>query len=406
MNASGITQPPASSSSGSGVQNSQGIPVYEVLEFLDWCDRFVALAALRFIAADYFEKSMNPLWVNRRLLAEKNIIVSICAAPTLESITVACSNSGFLEKSSIPVKIQFAAVLDPKVPVTFDNYSSQYRTHRWIRSSFPIQHHLLSQRIGISRTSFGDQEYLDVWIPRGYNRAFKVNKLCTLGSVPLVGKSVFRDFVNGANICCLLVGSRFMIPDMVVSIIRHLHENTEPDIHRRLSFHRATFEDSCFEVSIFSIAGNTLNSVYCEGGALDFGAICRLAGSQINAAAFTCFQVRLVSYFAKPVPNGFENTLTLLIPPSNAEGHPVSSKRDMSAMSRCLLARQSKSYVPIRDSFLTRYLQISKFRQIHVLSAIGGDVLSDHNEAVHGLRYADAVCNSHTDLVGKHTVFK
>ena len=374
----------------------ESLPLYGILEFLKWPMRFAAYRALRFSGLDPFEDQINSKWVNGRLVAETLFI-----APVGRTLTQA-------DIIHIGGSLCFGKQTDKKrlkSTVVYGTQPAECLAERCNRDSRLYIHidGLLDHRVEASSLSSLTKGYVkhkarisirESKHPRSVK--LEVDRVCLLNAQEFIDYSSLNDFINGANLGLLIVGSRPNIPKIISSLLDTVDNGVASASKIRRDALGPHAYECVIESSIYRSRSDGLRQIWSTSGApLGVSLDTTKVKEVLDTDSFTCIQIILVHYFTQPELGAYQNVLTIVLdPPARTES--LIAKRDRFALSRCLSAIQSGSkHIPYRECRLTRLLELQSISEFHVIAAVDSDVPTDP-EAAYALRF---IKNTFPDVV-------
>jgi hypothetical protein len=359
-----------------------GVPLFEVLVFLDWTSRFHAFHALSGHTVDPYEGTLNLSWVTERICQEQFVIPNLVSFPSLNKMLGYGSILDWRRSLSRPTRVLSGAVIDStNRDLCIKSVSS---------CSIPRES---SESGSLVEQDTNFKYYLRL---KGARRAFRIDKISLTGNHFMFDESLIADFINGEDVCVILMGARKKLRETVSCITRALVERGDPYRKRRALSLDSSVYDSSFETSAFLISGHGTtylwNTTEWPPDPTRMGDVFELIS---DSAGFICLQLRLVHFFTRPSVGARENVLTIFGESISRDRAPIG--RDKHVISRCLLARCHKSlFIPSRESCLTKQIEMERYRSILTIVTVGEPSDLDHTEAIEGLRFVSNIWNDFT----------
>jgi hypothetical protein len=346
------------------------IPLYVLLEFLDWPSRFKTFEALHALCSDSFEARMSSDWITRRIVAE-SLFVPLPKREIDRNKILLIGGSVCLGSLRPPKSVKSTSVHDDEGSHAAPPYLTLYINSRSVSGtrhsnrSCNLPPSPLRKKGGASRRWEGPYSNLS------QSAKIQVDRVCPISEAnTLLDESALQQFVNGSNVGVFLSGHRPLLPKVLYSILDQLSDGVRMASSARAEVlgpraYECTLEATLYRNSPSGMMREWAASCHSVSLVPYMGEINQF----MNSESFVCIQVRQVHFFTKPELGAHENVFTILVEP-RAESGCLIAKRDRFVLRRCLEAIQStRAHVPYRESRLTRFIDLMSMSAYRIVLA-------------------------------------
>ena len=189
-----------------------------------------------------------------------------------------------------------------------------------------------------------------------------------------ISDSTLLNFVNGRNICIVVIGWRSMIPDLIFAALEKVNVAVSRGIETRQAGIGSTNYECSVEVSAHVDLSHGIREIWTAGSwPINDALTTTKLNELLDAPGFLCIQIRQVHFFREPSVGARENVLTFVVEPRFREGQPWAT-RDKFVLGRCLSAfKSSLSCVPCKESRLTKFIDIASISEFDVVVGLNVD---------------------------------
>jgi len=398
-------------------KSSISIPIsgYDILEFLDWDDRFRLQDCVRRLTVGIFGLNLAESWMYSRLLQE-SYIVKVSTDMNMRyylsmrrSITDsdsswlhgrACIRTSFIATNtaieSMSTSSNITGMTSPPRIVSED--SSDYYTDDGCDKS-PKGNRSMRLRFRLSRSlshkSSSARIYQLVYSPVAQTvsgliessestRIFRTNEF--LPSIKnLANSECVTSFVNGRSYCVFLNGHESCLVETMGELVNEWVRIASPPIHLRSEALCEKLK-TIFTYSLVRLFRSRMDIVWSGvvqgSGVIPFEMLRGLNGH-------LAFEMKMEFQFCSPLPGNHTCRFVVCIP-SQPERARRGASLDLLALKNCLRAIKSdNSFIPSRDSLLTHWLDLKNFDNVYLVTAVNDSTDRSRHESVSGLKFGE-----------------
>jgi hypothetical protein len=398
-----------------GPSDRVSIPIYPILEYLDWDDRFRHEGSVREFTTNFDATGLLSSWIVDRLMHESYLATYDDPDDwqkyfVLRDSIVRPLNDGRNRDMSCILKTSFTAdntaiesvsssssydIPSPRVLSDDSDDSSEDAcddkdTHRSFRTRRLM--HRLSQP---SRPSI---PYQLVYSPRTHSvtglvhssqsRVYKYDHFLANTSA-CITRDMILQFINGRSYCVVLTGHESSLFESLQTIaLRMIEECQEPVERRSNSLNPDVFQCDV-KLSLIRFFRNKMDVIWSSNCFSDQTIFRDQMDNMRGLTGHLAFELNLNFRFTKPFIGEHSSRFVVCIP-----SQPERSRRglslDLLALKNCLRAIKSDApFVPSRDSLLTQWLDLKRFDNIHLITAVNDSTDTSRLESLNGLRFAE-----------------
>jgi len=389
------------------------IPVYDVLQFLTWDDRFNLHHVVRHFTTNIDSGSLLDCWIYDRLMHESYLVSGDPSADwgDLYKLRNSILTSDVDMKACDGICTLTKAFLASETAIESGNSCSSYDSHATRVVSDDSDdgsedagddkeqpRSLRTRRLmhRLSQSSRNSMPYQLVYSPRmqtvtglsenGAPRLFQFDQFLATPRDILSGDSILR-FINGQSHCVILTGHELDLVETMRQISVDLVSGSRDPIIRRSEVLSPEVFSCDVKLSLIRFFRHKMDTLW-SSDSLDSN-----LGDQVRSmkglTGHLLFEFVLNFQFTKPYSGAHVSRFVVCIP-SQPERARRGLSLDLLALKNCLRAIKSDStFVPSRDSLLTHWLDMKQFRHIQLVTAVNDSTDTSRIESLNGLRFAE-----------------